>query len=1226
MSSPNPIADITKTLTTTLNPALVQAASTTTKSADTKSALDMGEGAKKNEVLQTIVKTSEQPSQLEDNVKLFCAYLLDEMISKPSTEQSISFLSHISFLLHIIQNKAPILPEALENFMNQARQNNWFKQHGMSGCENIPIDNVRKWMKSNDKIVPEKIINFSTNLDTFAHITLLRKIIDDIVKSNFPLNVSSTAFVPHYQYLIDIFMNRVFLVLNTTEKMKFSFFKKIISLFMNFPIGAMSQPGRFIKLLNKMMIDDLDNLSLDDIFSVLKLNQHIDDIDGVKLFDLKEKAEILERILPRMTRDKARDLMNLQCGFFKAISDKSLEKLKRYLFDNDDLLQGVSLPWEKMTQDSLLRLLGDAPKDNKINGEALKLHLPCTEKSREDALLKAISGLNQSLKMPERLDIVRLGAIVLCAKLLNYIGTLPTTRDSMMHIMYITFLLDTLYRPAGKGPNVKDVLEYFLKISKKMRWFEKLEMPECNGVKPENLLIKLLLGSDVTKKMNFLRFTNLIQYGAGVALPKIINSEFGPEIVEVVEQTFNPKKNSYDIFLMAWTKEMGELTLVSAEKYEDKIPLLICCGKDLVIYGLDKDRNPKLTKLNKKHFGDLQNNFVITNVPQLLKRSQIQQKLFWHILNERGHNSTLHVTDIFKAHYGNWAESLMPNLFGVLQNQSLVQRSTDFSFVCPFSGLVLDFPVNPLEVQINSFIKGIIRYAVLIPGFFSANDIFLALKLLEYYEVKIGVKLLNQAEKNALLNIMLSSISSLNFEERRRLIPTIMRFQWTIFHELPKTRFSELDSFFEDYHEFRIETTKDFPWEKELADALREKLDVREYQYLKTNFICPDTGKELDIVYMRDKIKLVLHIDGPSHFYLDRDDENYETMVRNQALENAGWMNFCFKLKPNSFDKNKLKKIVVTEFVSKAMKFITDSHKLKSHQTVNSLGGSNFDKGDRKYQDETAKGTNSVSKTEGAGSSKMTVNANSPQKPPIIFSLLSSSIEPSAVLAASNMSLTSEESRTSFDSKFLAENGNGIKIPVNQSEISLCSSSLATADSKFKDETTKTPNLVIRFGNPDALKNKVNSNGPNMPVELSAVLCAPIAPSTTIDKSTPSVENKLLAERSVGAGTSATKQVHNQLTSTSPSNGSNLNVTSGRAICYAYDSKNNKTTAVDSSGAKRGSKVATKPNAPNPTNAGRAGKASHSKVKPKAGKKKNGAKKKPVTRNKVNKNAGGCSG
>lgn len=998
---------------------------TGTASADTKTAIEMNGGTNKA------------------NIKLFCAYLLDKMWDNPSTEQSISFLSYISFLLHIIQQSgSPGLTEAWADFMEQAKQKNWFQQHGIVGCENIKIEDIRNWILSNKSINTSKVINFSgTNLDTFAHNTLLRKIVDDVEKLNLPLNVSSTNSTPHYQYLVEIFLERLFLVLNTAEKKKFDFFKKIIVLFMSFPIGAIAQTERFIKILNKKMMEELSNLSLDDILSVLKINQHIGNVAGIKLFDSKEKAEILERILPIMTNDKVPILMDLQWGFFKDIPPESLKKLSQYLFDHGNVLQDIELPWERGVQDSIYRLIGSAvPGDVKLDGEASKLNLPHVEKLREDSIIKAVSELNKTLKMSIPLDMVRLGAAILCAKLLNYIGTFPITRDSMVHVIYITFLLDTLYKPAGKGPDLKAVFEYFLKVSKKMGWFERLQMPECNGVTPENILARLLLGADITNKMNFLRSTNLFRYGKSVALPKIIDSEFGSDMMVSIDRTFNPRQKIYDIFLVKLPESNGKLTLAAVKKYEEFIPLLIEYGDEQFIYGLDFNRAPKLTNLGKKILVDKKNKIVAISVPQRLESSDVNTKIFRLISEMQGHCSSLLVNDMLKAHYGNWVASLMPSLFGVLQNPTLVARSTEFNFVCPFSGLILNFPVNPLEVQFNYFIKDIVRYAILNPGYLSEREIFPILKLIEYFEVKTGKKLLKKEERGVLLKCM---VSSQNWESRNGLI---MRFQWTMFNYLPKEVFSSMENIFDDYYKKHTEIAKkqenDHPWEKEFCDALSNALPSEERKSLMPNYICPDTGKELDIVYINNSfnIKIVFHLDGSSHYYLDRDDENYETLARNQALENAGWINFCFKLKSDIFEPNqKVKKEVVEEFVQNAKRVIQDSLlKLKPKSGTAASSAASLADYELKHNNESRHATN-VSAAQSVDKKYMGESTSTANKPPLLFSFVDYQ---TAIMTSPTVLNSAAASSAALDSKSATEK---FFTPIQTATISLCNLPVSTA-------------------------------------------------------------------------------------------------------------------------------------------------------------------------------------
>ena len=118
------------------------------------------------------------------------------------------------------------------------------------------------------------------------------------------------------------------------------------------------------------------------------------------------------------------------------------------------------------------------------------------------------------------------------------------------------------------------------------------------------------------------------------------------------------------------------------------------------------------------------------------------------------------------------------------------------------------------------------------------------------------------------------------------------------------------------------------------------------------------------------------------------------TLARNKALENAGWINFRFKLKRNAFeDDKKVKKEIIEEFVCDARKLIDESllnPKLKQVASFLSESVSTA-ASDRKYKDDVAKAVHSVSKFRFPALPKKAVNGNASlitnktPKPPIFF-------------------------------------------------------------------------------------------------------------------------------------------------------------------------------------------------------------------------------------------------
>jgi hypothetical protein len=77
-------------------------------------------------------------------------------------------------------------------------------------------------------------------------------------------------------------------------------------------------------------------------------------------------------------------------------------------------------------------------------------------------------------------------------------------------------------------------------------------------------------------------------------------------------------------------------------------------------------------------------------------------------------------------------------------------------------------------------------------------------------------------------------------------------------------------------------------YDKILAKAKCDKKN------LVQNYICPQTGQEIDIAYFSKKI--AIHIDGPSHFNRYTGSKTLATIFRNKCLEKAGWTSIDINL------------------------------------------------------------------------------------------------------------------------------------------------------------------------------------------------------------------------------------------------------------------------------------------------------------------------------------------
>ncbi len=248
------------------------------------------------------------------------------------------------------------------------------------------------------------------------------------------------------------------------------------------------------------------------------------------------------------------------------------------------------------------------------------------------------------------------------------------------------------------------------------------------------------------------------------------------------------------------------------------------------------------------------------------------------------------------SHYTHFSEDFILNFLYAVEcpKKTTGLRSSDY-----FSKLMLRYPVNHHNPQVRAFIKKSIRLAILNPMALTIDQLFQAFKVYEFVEISLEKKILSRKQREMLFNCILAFDGGV----LRGKISLLMRFRWTLFNELPKTSFSIFEALFKEYYESRNTRAQmeadNHPYERKFAEALREQLIDSERSNLKENYVCPYTGKEIDIAYVSGETMLAFHLDGYQyHYYANKVEPDCETLVRNRAHENAGWKNSVFILLP----------------------------------------------------------------------------------------------------------------------------------------------------------------------------------------------------------------------------------------------------------------------------------------------------------------------------------------
>lgn len=259
-----------------------------------------------------------------------------------------------------------------------------------------------------------------------------------------------------------------------------------------------------------------------------------------------------------------------------------------------------------------------------------------------------------------------------------------------------------------------------------------------------------------------------------------------------------------------------------------------------------------------------------------------------------------------KQYYTHLSKIFIPNLFIILNHP---KSRLDFKVIHQLSKFLLEFPIEWFN-EIENYVRNIIHYAVINIATLSLAEIFEILKLNEFVEVRYNKFYLGNKEKIAFINAITAHQKELLDDH----FSMLLQFRYTQFENQKKhleplndaleKAILKIKQGFTDQHGMHY-------CETELYSFLSTQLCAAENKYLSFSHVCNLTGKEVDIAYINGNIKIAIHIDGTAtHQYLDRIQENRRTLLRNKALQAAGWHNIV-QLIPNDIKKIGLKDIKV---------------------------------------------------------------------------------------------------------------------------------------------------------------------------------------------------------------------------------------------------------------------------------------------------------------------------
>lgn len=251
-----------------------------------------------------------------------------------------------------------------------------------------------------------------------------------------------------------------------------------------------------------------------------------------------------------------------------------------------------------------------------------------------------------------------------------------------------------------------------------------------------------------------------------------------------------------------------------------------------------------------------------------------------------------------KEYYRHMVQVFIPNLFNIIRHPKV---RADFRIVHQLSKFLLEFPVEWYP-QIKHFVSELTEECLINIENLMLSEVFHMLKLNDFVEIRHREIILNDLGKKRIMDYLILNRGKLDAAQIEALM---------------QLRFSLLKNFIGNFKIFEVDfnalvknKASQFKGhaniclsEKELFHFLLNHLSPENKRFLKLNFICEKTGKEIDIVFIKDSTRVAIHADGAAfHHYLDRTEENRKTLIRNQVLINAGWINVVQTL-PAKFTK-----------------------------------------------------------------------------------------------------------------------------------------------------------------------------------------------------------------------------------------------------------------------------------------------------------------------------------
>ncbi len=236
-------------------------------------------------------------------------------------------------------------------------------------------------------------------------------------------------------------------------------------------------------LLKKSIYEWVENsfLTPADILSALSLHNAIFLTHGVNLLDIKDKETILKRFLnfdldyildQDLDNNLLEKLWEMRWSMFRGVSEDILFRLDQIFEKRSESVKNFGFSWSPLLA---ARLTSNENIPNLEKKEARVL--PYFQIEQERAVVSGIDEIRKRQVLPAASTPIRLGAALLCARILYAMGMQEPNRDTLMNLALVTQVLRASNNTASED-ELKFALNVLKGAYKNWGWFSLYSMPE----------------------------------------------------------------------------------------------------------------------------------------------------------------------------------------------------------------------------------------------------------------------------------------------------------------------------------------------------------------------------------------------------------------------------------------------------------------------------------------------------------------------------------------------------------------------------------------------------------------------------------------------------------------------------------------------------------------------------------------------------------------------------